>query len=354
MPYTGPGTTIDGAAVYKTASLATILPPSVVTQIDDAGYADLDFAYGLSSEPSTTVTIGGTPGAPTIGYTDASGNPATLAVASVGAQGSNGFQFTDPSGSLWTVIDQAVAGATAADPVLDMAISMEAGDPVLDLALQQLKTTIDSVTGGNPIVFPTNPLDQPPCFARGTRIRTATGEVAVEDLAEGDRVVLATGGEAAITWIGRRRVHVGRHPEPASVGPVRIEAGALDGHLPHRALRVSPDHALLLDGVLVPAGLLVNAGNIVQETTLTVEYFHVELARHAVLLAEGAAAETYLDTGNRGTFANAPIVALNPGMMSPPNAATGAPCAEMVFGGERLERIRAAIAENIRDLRAAS
>ena len=352
MPYTGPGTTLDGAAVYKTASLATILPPSVVTQIDDAGYADLDFAYGLSSEPSTTVTIGGTPGAPTVGYTDASGNPATLAVASVGAQGSNGFQFTDPSGSLWTVIDQAVAGATAADPVLDMAISMEAGDPVLDLALQQLKTTIDSVTGGNPIVFPTNPLDQPPCFARGTRIRTPTGEVAVEDLAAGDHVVLATGGEAAITWIGRRRVHVGRH-EPASVGPVRIEAGALDGHVPHRALRVSPDHALLLDGVLVPAGLLVNGRNIVQETAGTVEYFHVELARHAVLLAEGAAAETYLDTGNRGNFANASIVALTPGMTSSPSDGA-APCAEMVFDGERLERVRAAIAANVRDLRAAS
>ncbi len=37
----------------------------------------------------------------------------------------------------------------------------------------------------------------------------------------------------------------------------------------------------------------------------TVTYYHVELDLHDVLLAEGAAAESYLDTGNRDTFGNA-------------------------------------------------
>ena len=36
----------------------------------------------------------------------------------------------------------------------------------------------------------------------------------------------------------------------------------------------------------------------------SIEYFHVELDRHDVLFAEGLAAESYLDTGNRGLFAN--------------------------------------------------
>ena len=35
-------------------------------------------------------------------------------------------------------------------------------------------------------------------------------------------------------------------------------------------------------------------------------YYHVELDRHAVLLAEGMPAESYLDTGNRGIFVNEP------------------------------------------------
>jgi hypothetical protein len=36
-----------------------------------------------------------------------------------------------------------------------------------------------------------------------------------------------------------------------------------------------------------------------------VTYYHVQLDRHAVLLAEGLAAESYLDTGNRAFFSNA-------------------------------------------------
>ena len=37
----------------------------------------------------------------------------------------------------------------------------------------------------------------------------------------------------------------------------------------------------------------------------TVTYYHVELDRHAVLLAEGLPVESYLDTGNRAFFSNA-------------------------------------------------
>ena len=42
----------------------------------------------------------------------------------------------------------------------------------------------------------------------------------------------------------------------------------------------------------------------------SVEYFHVELDTHAILLAEGLPAESYLNTGNQGFFANSdePIV----------------------------------------------
>ena len=42
----------------------------------------------------------------------------------------------------------------------------------------------------------------------------------------------------------------------------------------------------------------------------SVEYFHVELDTHAILLAEGLPAESYLNTGNHGFFTNsgAPLV----------------------------------------------
>jgi hypothetical protein len=60
------------------------------------------------------------------------------------------------------------------------------------------------------------------------------------------------------------------------------------------------------DGVLIPARLLINHATIVEETgCASVTYYHIELDAHGILLAEGAPAESYLDTGNRGIFTNA-------------------------------------------------
>jgi hypothetical protein len=334
-----PGTTLPQGAVYKTVDLSSLLPAAVVNQIPGQ-YADLEFSYGLSSSIDAAVSIAGTDASPVIDYTDAAGAPSTLTVAKVVADGVNGFRFTDPSGQLWTVLDQPVSGATPADPLLLQAIAMESANPILQIELENLKKQIDAMTGGNPIVYPTNPLNGAPCFAAGTKIATPMGDVAVEALTAGDVVLLATGGAAPVRWVGHRRVRLSRHPAPASAAPVRIEAGALGGGVPVRTLRVSPDHALFLDGALVPAGLLVNGETITQETVSEVDYVHVELDRHAILLAEGAAAESYLDTGNRAMFSNARIVSLTPDMAVRDG---GTPCAEMVLGGDRLDAIRAAL-----------
>ena len=42
--------------------------------------------------------------------------------------------------------------------------------------------------------------------------------------------------------------------------------------------------------------------SIAQVEVASVEYWHVELDRHEVIVAEGMAVESYLDTGNRGAF----------------------------------------------------
>ena len=144
-----------------------------------------------------------------------------------------------------------------------------------------------------------------PCFAAGTRILTARGAVAVEALRPGDTVLLADGATAPVMWIGERWVDCRGHACPVLVWPVLIHADAFGPGLPQRDLVLSPDHALFLDGVLIPVKYLLNGASIVQERRRSVRYYHVELPHHAVLLAEGLPAESYLDTGNRAAFSNA-------------------------------------------------
>lgn len=145
----------------------------------------------------------------------------------------------------------------------------------------------------------------PPCFASGTHIATPEGNVAVESLKVGDMVFTASGEARAIRWIGRSRVQCQRHSRPWEVMPIRIQAHAFGSNLPVRDLIVSPGHAIYVDGVLIPAGCLINGATVVQETVETINYHHVELDSHDILLAEGLPCESYLDDGNRHAFNNA-------------------------------------------------
>jgi hypothetical protein len=151
------------------------------------------------------------------------------------------------------------------------------------------------------------------CFAAGTHIATAAGEVVVEALREGEPVVTAFGECVPVRWIGHRHIDITRQPRPQDLWPVRVHAAAFGPDLPHRDLLLSPDHAVFVDGVLVPIRYLINGATIVQEPADSVTYWHVELPEHDVLLAEGLPVESYLDTGNRAAFVNGgDVVAAHP------------------------------------------
>jgi Hint domain len=141
------------------------------------------------------------------------------------------------------------------------------------------------------------------CFAAGTLIETARGPVAVEALREGDLLPTLIAGELApVVWIGWRTIDCAAHPDPSSVWPVRVAAGAFGAGAPVRDLWLSPDHAVYLNGVLVPVKHLINGGSIAREARVRVTYFHVELPAHDVIRAEGLPVETYLDVGDRDRF----------------------------------------------------
>ena len=178
----------------------------------------------------------------------------------------------------------------------------------------------------------------PPCYAAGTRIATERGAVAVEHLCVGDRAILAGGGTAPVTWLGHRRVDCRRHPRPEDVRPVRIAAHAFGLGRPQRDVLLSPDHAVFVDGVLIPVRYLLNDATVRQEAVDAVTYWHVELPAHDVLLAEGLPAESYLDTGNRAAFVEGGAV-----VTAHPDFARavwhGKGCAPLVTEGPVRERV---------------
>ncbi|MCQ8277298.1 Hint domain-containing protein [Acetobacteraceae bacterium KSS8] len=150
------------------------------------------------------------------------------------------------------------------------------------------------------------------CFLAGTLIRTPDGDVAVDALSVGDLVLTASGEARPLRWIGHRHVDLNRAADPDALRPVRVAAGAIAPGLPERDLLVTPEHCLFLGGGLIPARMLVNGGSIAQVDMRRFTVFHLELDTHDILLAEGLACESYLDTGNRHNFAGGTVTTLHP------------------------------------------
>lgn len=143
----------------------------------------------------------------------------------------------------------------------------------------------------------------PVCFALGTLIATPAGETAVGALQIGDLVLTADGRATPVKWIGRQTIVSLFAGDRAR--PVRVAAGALGAGLPHTDLVLTADHALILDGLAINAGALVNG------TTITLDpapdratYYHIETEEHDVVIANGVPAETFVDYVGRRAFDN--------------------------------------------------
>lgn len=142
-----------------------------------------------------------------------------------------------------------------------------------------------------------------PCFCRGTRILTVSGEVAVEDLRVGDLVRTRDHGLQPVRWIGAKALDGIDLALAPKLRPIRIAAGALGAGLPDRDLLVSPQHRILVrsaiaqrmfgsDEVLVAARQLLALDGVEELAVEAVEYFHILFDRHEIVISNGAETES--------------------------------------------------------------
>lgn len=158
------------------------------------------------------------------------------------------------------------------------------------------------------------PIPEPPtpCYLKGTKILTKKGYIPVEQLCITDMV--ATKGRISrfgynevnrdtvyepIKWVGYFKVN---RIDNQSV-PICIKRNAFGKQKPQSDLHVSPDHNLIVNGRMTEACKLVNGSTIYPNHEIKdVVYYHVELRRHIMMIAEGIVAESYLDVDNRNKF----------------------------------------------------
>jgi Ca2+-binding RTX toxin-like protein len=143
-----------------------------------------------------------------------------------------------------------------------------------------------------------------PCFTPGTLISTERGEVAVEDLRLGDRVVTRDNGLQTLRWVGSKRLSLADLIVKPALRPVEIGAGALGHGLPTRAMTVSPQHRMVIEGaraemlfgepeVLVAATHLTSLPGVEVKLSAAVRYVHVMFDRHEIVCANGAWTESF-------------------------------------------------------------
>lgn len=193
------------------------------------------------------------------------------------------------------------AAGTAADGITSTDVGVAEG------AATPVGTSIQLQPGGTWLVGITEtPKEMNICFLEGTNILTNDGYRKIESLTIGSLVKTSSGKELPIKWIGIQTKNPAYIKQPINAFPILIKKGAINESKPIKDLYLSPNHALLVENLLINAGALVNGINIIQTRPKeTFRYFHIELDSHELIVAEGIAAESYLPQNeNRSSFDN--------------------------------------------------
>jgi len=143
-----------------------------------------------------------------------------------------------------------------------------------------------------------------PCFTPGTLICTAAGEIPVEELKVGDRVITRDNGVQEIRWVGAKTLSHQKLTDCRELRPVEILAGSLGKGLPERDMLLSPNHRVLISNevtslyfeereVLASCKHLTSREGVQRVDPDEVTYIHFMFDRHEIVLADGIWTESF-------------------------------------------------------------
>ncbi|MEP2781864.1 MAG: choice-of-anchor L domain-containing protein [Pseudoruegeria sp.] len=211
---------------------------------------------------------------------DSSTNPGTLTIVAINGQPVvAGQEIQLSTGEIITVNGDGTLSIAADgdEGTTQFSYQVEDSEGVTDTAFVEITTT--------------------PCFVAGTHVKTPNGNVLIEMLRPGDRVLTRDHGAQVVQWVGMsRRRAVGKD------APIKISKNALGIH---DEIEVSPNHRILLvtgyaemlfgeREVLAKAKFLVNGTDIyVRDDGAEVVYVHLLFEQHELIWANELQSESY-------------------------------------------------------------
>lgn len=204
------------------------------------------------------------------------------------------FSVSDGLGGVWTIgvidVDLDNSDTITAGAENGYFLVFPDGMPPPDTDL-----TVGGITENGDFVLHSSLGGDVVCFAEGTLIETMEGPAPIETLREGDMILTRDAGFQPLVWSGFTAVAAS-----GSATPVVIRKGAFGNS---DDLVVSPQHAILLDDwraellygqdqVLVRAIDLLGCDGVYQRKGGVINYWHILLPAHHVVLAAGLWSES--------------------------------------------------------------
>ncbi|MCP5073100.1 MAG: hypothetical protein GY947_07375 [Rhodobacteraceae bacterium] len=125
---------------------------------------------------------------------------------------------------------------------------------------------------------------------------TSRGDIPVQHLTSGDRVLTRDSGMQLVRWVGKTVQNV-----KPGLGPVFFSKGTINNS---RDLSICPNQCVVLKGaepmaafgdpeVLVPAYKFINEHKVIRSAPPNVTYYRILTNRHELVYAEAAAIESF-------------------------------------------------------------